>query len=127
MGLHSESVMYRKMVELAAQLNLYLNHFPKHEKYGLCTEMRRSLYAMVCFMVESQKRYHKKTSLSNLDIEHEKLRWLNNMAYELGYFDFQNGKIGESHHHRFLVISKMIDEVGCLIGGWMRSEKQEGS
>jgi hypothetical protein len=115
------------MVELAVQLNLYLNHFPKHEKHGLAQQMRNSLYEMFGYMIEAQKRYHKKTSLGNLDIEHEKLRWFNNLAYELGYYNFYNGKEGETCHHRFLVVSRMVDEIGCLIGGWMRSEKQEES
>lgn len=35
MGLHDEAKLDRKFTEFAKQMNLYLNHFPKHEKYGL--------------------------------------------------------------------------------------------
>ena len=40
MGLHSEARLDHKMMLLIKQLNLYLNHFPKHEKYGLCQQIR---------------------------------------------------------------------------------------
>lgn len=132
MGLHSEASIHKKITDLAKQLNLYLNHFPNHEKYGLCLQIRQSLYTMYGHMVEAQKRYHKKTALSSLDIEHEKLRWFCFLAHELGYFEFQNGKRGEHGAHRFLVISKMVDELGRMIGGWTVQVKkaielQEGS
>ena len=39
MGLHSEARLDHKMMLLIKQLNLYLNHFPKHEKYGLCQQI----------------------------------------------------------------------------------------
>lgn len=73
MGLHDEAKLDRKFVEFAKLMNIHLNHFPKHEKYGLALEIRRTAYAVYGFIVEAQKRYHKKTALSNLDVEHEKL------------------------------------------------------
>lgn len=37
MGTHSEAQLDTKFVDFMKQLNLYLNHFPKFEKYGLYT------------------------------------------------------------------------------------------
>ena len=74
MGLHSEARLDHKMMLLIKQLNLYLNHFPKHEKYGLCQQIRNAAYDVYGLIVEAQKRYHKKTTLSSLDIRHEQLR-----------------------------------------------------
>jgi hypothetical protein len=34
MGIHSEAELNRKFMEFARLLNIYLNHFPKHEKYA---------------------------------------------------------------------------------------------
>ena len=59
MGLHDEAKLDRKFMELAKLMNIYLNHFPKHEKYGLALEIRRTAYAMYGYIVEAQKRYHK--------------------------------------------------------------------
>lgn len=91
MGLHDEAKLDRKFVELAKLMNIYLNHFPKHEKYALAQEIRRTAYAMYGFIVEAQKRYHKKTALSNLDVCHEQLRMLINLAHSLNYFAFKDG------------------------------------
>lgn len=110
-------------------MNLYLNHFPKHEKYGLAQQMRQCLYTMYGLIVEAQKRYHKKTALAQLDIEHEKLRWFNNLAWELGYYEFDNGRSGPESRgeHRFMVLSRLIDEVGRMVGGWMQFVRQEAA
>jgi len=35
-GTHDEAKLDTKFIDFAKQMNLYLNHFPKHEKYGLC-------------------------------------------------------------------------------------------
>ena len=35
MGIHNEAQLDRKFLELAKLMNIYLNHFPSHEKYGL--------------------------------------------------------------------------------------------
>jgi hypothetical protein len=45
MGLHSEAELDRKFVETAKLLNIYLNHFPKFEKYALCQKTKPLHYA----------------------------------------------------------------------------------
>jgi len=98
MGHHDEAKLDAKFIDFARQMNLYLNHFPKHEKYGLCQQIRNSAYEVYGYIVESQKRYQKKTSLTNLDICHEQLRMFLRLAFELGYFSFKDGaKVGEDH------------------------------
>ena len=127
MGFHSEAELDRKFVETAKLMNIYLNHFPKHEKYALCQGIRSAMYEVYGLIVESQKRYHKKTSLSLLDIRHEQLRMFTNLAHNLGYFAFKDG-IGNAGssvaEHRFLAISRLIDELGRMIGGWIVSDRQ---
>jgi four helix bundle protein len=126
MGLHDEAKLDSKFTDFARQMNLYLNHFPKHEKYGLALEIRRAAYDVYSFIVEAQKRYHKKTAITNLDVRHEQLRMLLRLAHALGYFEFKDG---QHHHpekdgeHRYLVISRMVDELGRMIGGWIVAER----
>ncbi len=130
MGTHDEARLDAKFIEFAKQMNLYLNHFPKHEKFGLAQEIRRRAYECYGFIVEAQKRYYKKTTLVNLDIAHEQLRMLLRLAFELGYFAFKEGEklakaaLGTAEH-RYLAISRMVDELGRMIGGWMQLEKSK--
>jgi four helix bundle protein len=129
MGLHDEAKLDRKFVEFAKLMNIHLNHFPKHEKYGLALEIRRAAYEVYAFIVEAQKRYHKKTTLTNLDIRHEQLRMLVRLAHELGYFEFKEGSKSEKSpaalgEHRYLALSKLVDELGRMIGGWIVADRQ---
>ena len=127
MSIHNEAKLDRKFVDFARQMNLYLNHFPKHEKYGLSLQIRNAAYDVYGYVVESQKRYHKKTSLTNLDVRHEQLRMLIRLAFELGYFEFSNGERSEEGPEqlavkRYTSLSVMVDELGRMIGGWLNSE-----
>lgn len=135
MGLHSEAQLDRKFSEFAKLMNVYLNHFPKHEKYALAQQIRTTAYDVYGLIVEAQKRYHKKTTLTTLDIRHEQLRMFLRLAHELGYFRFKDGKQSEETptrlaDHRYLAISNLVDELGRMIGGWIaddRASKREAS
>lgn len=125
---NSDIQMYRKFYETMKLLNIYLNHFPKHEKFALANRIRNSAYQVYDLIIEGQKRYHKKSTLTTLDIAHEQLRMQLYLAQELGYFRFKDGKVAESvegdtlEKHRWVSISRLIDELGRMIGGWIKHE-----
>ncbi|TSA56663.1 four helix bundle protein [bacterium] len=130
MGIHSEAGLNRKFMEFMKLLNIYLNHFPKHEKYALSNRIRNTAYELYDLIVEGQKRYHKKTTLTDLDITHQKLRMQLFLAYELGYFRFKDGKRADKsptnlEEHRFTAIGELNDELGKMIGGWINKIKEE--
>jgi len=117
-------------MEFAKLLNVYVNHFPKYERYSLSNRLRNTAYEVYDLITESQKRYYKKSTLTNLDIAHEKLRMQLYLAYELDYFKFKDGrKVDKSpeelQEHRFLAISRLVDELGKIIGAWIKKVKEE--
>ena len=124
-----EANLCRKFMEFSKLLNLYLNHFPKFEKFALEQRIRNTAYEVYDLISEGQKRYHKKTTLSSLDIAHERLRMQLLLAYELGYFRFKDGKrlesAGELEAHRFTAITRLNDELGRMIGGWISKIKED--
>jgi four helix bundle protein len=126
---HGDINLYRKYIDLVKLLNIYLNHFPRHEKYALALSIRQTAYTVYDLITECEKRYYKKTSLSELDIAHEKLRMLLHLANELGYFSFKDGSNNENVNpvHRYLAISNLVDETGRMIGGWIKKLKEEGN
>jgi (p)ppGpp synthase/HD superfamily hydrolase len=116
-------VMYEKYMEYYYLMNIYLNHFPKHEKYALCTQIRNKSLEVYSLMVEVAKRYHKKTTLTNLDIAHQQLRMLINLAQRMGYFRFKNGKDEDDfkyEQHKILAITNLVNELGRMIGAWIK-------
>ena len=87
-----DTVFIRKFMAFAKQTNLYLNHFPKSEKYALSQSIREDMYKIFDLMVEGQKRYYKKTSRYTKSIvgadrvarliEVSKEEYLSNKAYK---------------------------------------------
>ena len=118
--------MHRKLVLFAAQLEGYLAHFPNCHKYTLTQGIRQAFLDVYNLVTEAQKRYHKKTTLTQLDVRHEQLRMMIHLANELGLFGYSAGRkdAQDPGSHRFLTILKMVDELGRMIGGWVKSEIQ---
>lgn len=125
-SLHAEASLNRKLVLFATQLELYLQHFPNCHKYTLTQGIRQAYLDVYNLTTEAQKRYHKKTTLSQLDIRHEQLRMMLHLAHALGLFNYSAGRKDESNpgNRRFLVILRLTDELGRMIGGWVRKEIQ---
>ena len=125
-SIHAEAGLHRKLVLLAQQLELYLAHFPNCHKHALSQQIRLAFLEVYNLVTEAQKRYHKKTTLTQLDVRHEQLRMLLNLAHDLGLFDFSAGRRDPQApgSHRFLAISRQVDEVGRMIGGWVKKEIQ---
>ena len=129
-GVNPESSLHTKMLALIKLANIHLNHFPKHEKFSLCSQIRNNLYEIYNLITECNKRYHKKTTLTVLDIKHEQSRMMFKLAHELGYYNYKNGAkiLSENEsNRRYLAINKMIDEVGLMIGGWIKKESRESN
>lgn len=123
-SVHAEAGLHRKLVLFAVQFEGYLAHFPNCHKYTLTQAIRQAFVDVYNLVTEAQKRYHKKTTLTQLDIRHEQLRMLINLAHELGLFSFSAGRrdVALPGDHRFLVLSRLVDELGRMIGGWLQTE-----
>lgn len=128
-SVHAEASLHRKLVLFAAQLEGYLAHFPNCHKYTLTQGIRQAYLDIYNLTTEAQKRYHKKTTLTQLDVRHEQLRMMIHLAHELGLFGYSAGRKDTEApgEHRFLVMLRMVDELGRMIGGWVKSEVQGAS
>jgi len=125
-SVHAEASLHRKLVLFAVQLEGYLAHFPNCHKYTITQGIRQAFLDVYNLTTEAQKRYHKKTTLTQLDVRHEQLRMMVHLAHELGLFGYSAGRKDSEAPgaHRFLVLLRMVDELGRMIGGWVKSEVQ---
>lgn len=92
--------------------NIMLAQMPKHEKYLMANKIRETGYAIFENAIIINKKFHKRTTLTELNIKHELLRQYVNLAFELKYIDLQK--------HRTAQLK--IDEVGKMIGAWIKQE-----
>lgn len=123
-SIHAEASLHRKLVLFAVQLEGYLAHFPNCHKYTLTQGIRQAYLDVYNLVTECQKRYNKKTTLTQLDVRHEQLRMMIHLARELGLFGYSAGRKDAQApgEHRYLVLLRMVDELGRMIGGWVNAE-----
>lgn len=100
----------RKVKNMISYSNIYTKHFPKHEKFVLGESIRKLTYELLELVVIINKKFHKKTDISQLNVKHEVLRQMINISFELGY------ATQKSYHH----LSLLIDEIGKMIGAWIK-------
>jgi predicted glutamine amidotransferase len=123
------SILYNKTEDLIIMLNTALSNFPSFEKYGIQSQIRTSAYDVLCGIIECEKRYQNKTSLTKLDVRHEQLRCIINISFKMGYFHYKNGKTGRTDSEAIRIysrISLMVDEIGRLIGFYINQTNSKG-
>ncbi len=91
-----------------------LQQFPRAERFLLCAQIRESLLQIQRLSVVAWKRYHKKSTLQDLDVEVEILRKWITKSLRLGY-------ITPKKHGTWLEI---VNTIGRQVGGWIRATRQ---
>lgn len=93
-----------------------LRNFPKSEKFVLSAEIRQSMYRLLRLIIIVNRRYHKKTTLQDLDAELDLLRSLVNLAHhpDLGFLPRRQYEIWSGH----------LAEIGRMVGGWIAWAKK---
>ena len=94
-----------------------LAQYPKSEKFALVTDIKRSMDTMLERTIEAQKKYYKKTTLQELDVEIMKMRAYLRLSYNLGFLPMK----------KYEVWSGKIVEIGKMLGGWLKSVKSQKS
>lgn len=108
-------IIYEKTLEMIEYGTIAVRQFPKYEKFVLASMIRQQMYEILRLIVETNKRTYRKTALMELDIAHETLRHLVDLAHRrLKYID----------HKKYTLWMERIDEVGKLLGGWIRSQRE---
>lgn len=90
-----------------------LRQFPKSEKFTLAAEIKNAMWRLLRCIIVCNRRYYKKNSLQEVDVELDTLRSEIRMAHRLGFLPFK----------KYEVWSRLLDELGKMIGGWFKSLK----
>lgn len=91
-----------------------LRQFPKSEKFTLAAEMKRCMLNVMQLIIRANRKYYKKTTIQDLDVELDTLRYYVRLAKDLDFLPFK----------KYENWSKMLNEIGRMIGGWQKSIKQ---
>jgi four helix bundle protein len=94
-----------------------LAQYPKSEKFALVTDIKRSMDTMLERAIEAQKKYYKKTTLQDLDVEIMKLKAYLRLSQNLGFLPMK----------KYEVWSEKAVEIGKMLGGWLKSVNSQKS
>ncbi|MBX9761567.1 MAG: diversity-generating retroelement protein Avd [Pseudomonadaceae bacterium] len=110
---HTDLLIQKQCEALLEYAYIAVRNFPKFERHVLAAEIRASLWRMLRLIIACNKRYHKKTTLSEIDIELDALRAQVRLAFSLKYIDLK----------RYETWARMNDELGRMLGGWIKSQQ----
>jgi four helix bundle protein len=88
-----------------------LAQFPKSEKFALAADIKHCLDIILERVIEASKKYYKKTTLQELDVEVAKLKAYLRLSQSLGFLPFK----------KYEIWSGMAIEIGRMVGGWIKS------
>lgn len=107
-----ELKILQKTFDMMEYAYLALAQYPKGERFALCADIKRCMDTILERIIEANKKYYKKTTLQELDVEIEKLRAYIRLSYKLGFLPLK----------KYDVWSGMVDEMGRMLGGWIKSQ-----
>ncbi len=100
-------VIEQRIRDMMQYGHIALRQFPKSEKHVLAAEIRTSMLTLLRLVITAAKRYHKKTTLTDLDVELAVLQNQIRLAKDLTYLP-----INKYQHWSGLNL-----EIGRMIGG----------
>lgn len=91
-----------------------LRQFPKSEKFALASEIKKIMASLLRLIIQANKRYFKKTTLQDIDVEIQTLKMYVRLSRDLEFLP----------PNKYETWSKYLDEIGRMLGGWIKSQKQ---
>jgi four helix bundle protein len=91
-----------------------LAQFPKSEKFALVVDIKHCIDLILERAIEASKKYYKKTTLQEMDVEIMKLRHYLRLSHELGFLP----------QKKYEILSGMVVEIGKMLGGWIKQTNE---
>ena len=91
----------------------HTGRFPRNHRFVLGERIERGLYGLLETLIRAKYTRDRQALLDQANLELEILRFQMRLAYDLECI----------RQNSYAFAAKAIDEIGKLIGGWMRSGK----
>ena len=101
----------QKIEDFADYCDPVFKQFPKSERYNIVADMKQSIATMVHIAIQAEKKYYKKTTLQELDVEVAYMRILVKRSYRRKFI---------SEKKRGVMLD-YLSEIGRMLGGWIRT------
>ena len=109
--------VWQKAMKLVVQVYKATRNFPKHEQYGLISQMRRSVISIPSIIAEGHGRNSDKEIVRFLDIARGSIFELDTQIEISRQLDFLNTQ-------EFNIIFNLLDETSRMLSGLRKSKFQ---
>ena len=109
----TELKIRQKCEDMIAYGYTALQQFPKSEKHTLAADIKQSMFKLLELVIICNKKYYKKNTMQELDVELDVLRSYIRLAMTLKFLPFK----------KYEIWSGYLNEIGKMIGGWLKSIK----
>ncbi len=113
-------ILKEKISDMIKYGNPATSNFPRRDR-KLADNIQRSMYAMLRLAIQIEKKYYKKTTLQELDIELDVLRHFIRVAMDKDYYG--PNVAPPLPFKKYEYWSKLLNEIGRIIGGYMKFVK----
>lgn len=103
----------KKYIDLIYYTNNLCIKYPKHEKFSLVSDTKRSLYEGLRNLLYAKKEFYPKNKLNylnNLDVELNLQKIFIRLAYKYKYISLKN----------YETWSTLVTEICNMLGGWIK-------
>lgn len=88
-----------------------LKQFPKSERFTLAADIKLCMFKLLRLIITANRRYFKKTTLEDMDVELDLLRSYIRISMQMGFLPFK----------KYEIWAGMIDEIGRMLNGWKKA------
>ena len=102
-----------KVYDLILHLVSQISKFPKSQRYLLGDRLEMATLDVLESFIEAMYRRDKTALLQRANVKLEMVRYHIRLCKDLRLIDF----------HRYEVLSRMVNEIGVQLGGWIKQQK----
>jgi len=106
-------VIFQKVYDLILWMYPLVNKFPKKQRFVLGQQLENTLLDILKGIIQANQERNKLEILKQVSIDLDKFRILFRLAKDLRFMSIKQYQFG----------AEKINEVGKVLGGWMKSSK----
>jgi len=106
-------VIFQKVYDLILWMYPLVNKFPKSQRFVLGQQLENTLLDILKGIIQANQERNKLETLKQVSIDLDKFRILFRLAKDLRFMSIKQYQFG----------AEKINEVGKILGGWMKSSK----
>lgn len=112
-----ELILLNKTYDMIQYAYGALAQYPKSEKFALAADIKKCMHRILGREVEASKKYYKKTTLQELDVDVTILKYYIRLSRDLKFLPPK----------KYEIWAGKVTEIGRLLGGWLKSVRASGA